>query len=67
MAERKEVWQDLTTIWRVALRTAAQRLKRELDRMERKGDGYHSRVREGFLKLAEDRPDFVVVDAAGKS
>ena len=31
--------------------------------MERKGDGYHSRVREGFLKLAEGRPDFAVVDA----
>ena len=33
--------------------------------MERKGDGYHSRVREGFLKLAQGRPDFVVVDATG--
>ena len=31
--------------------------------MERKGDDYHGRVREGFLKLAEGRPDFAVVDA----
>ncbi len=61
----ERVWPDLTIILDVDLKTAAQRLKRELDRMERKGDGYHSRVREGFLKLAEGRPDFVVVDAAG--
>ncbi len=61
----ERVWPDLTIILDVDLKTAAQRLKRELDRMERKGDGYHSRVREGFLKLAEGRPDFVVVDATG--
>jgi thymidylate kinase len=33
--------------------------------MERKGDGYHSRVREGFLRLADGRPGFTVVDATG--
>ena len=60
----ERVWPDLTIILDVDLKTAAQRLKRELDRMERKGDNYHSRVREGFLRLAQDRPDFVVVDAA---
>jgi dTMP kinase len=61
----ERVWPDLTIILDVDLKTAAQRLNRELDRMERKGDGYHSRVREGFLRLAQGRPDFVVVDAAG--
>ncbi len=60
----ERVWPDLTIILDVDLKTAAQRLKRELDRMERKGGGYHGRVREGFLKLAAGRPDFVVVDAA---
>lgn len=64
-ASLERVWPDLTIILDVDLRTAAGRLKRELDRMERKGDHYHSRVREGFLKLAEGRPDFVVVDATG--
>jgi dTMP kinase len=59
----ERVWPDLTIVLDVDLKTAAQRLKRELDRMERKGDDYHSRVREGFLRLARDRPDFVVVDA----
>jgi dTMP kinase len=62
-ASLERVWPDLTIILDVDLKTAAQRLKRELDRMERKGDGYHGRVREGFLKLAEGRPDFAVVDA----
>jgi dTMP kinase len=61
----ERVWPDLTIVLDVDLKTAAQRLHRELDRMERKGDGYHSRVREGFLKLAQGRPDFVVVDATG--
>jgi dTMP kinase len=59
----ERVWPDLTIILDVDLTTAAQRLQRELDRMERKGDSYHGRVRAGFLKLAESRPDFVVVDA----
>jgi dTMP kinase len=59
----ERIWPDLTIILDVDLRTAAQRLNRELDRMERKGDDYHSRVREGFLKLAEGRPGFAVVDA----
>jgi dTMP kinase len=60
----ERVWPDLTIILDVDLETAAQRLHRDLDRMERKGDGYHSRVRAGFLKLAEGRPDFTVVNAA---
>ena len=61
----EQVWPDQTIILDVDLKTAARRLKSELDRMERKGDLYHSRVREGFLKLAEGRPDFVVIDATG--
>jgi len=64
-ASLERVWPDLTIILDIDLPTAAQRLKRELDRMEQKGDRYHSRVREGFLKLAEGRPDFAVVDATG--
>jgi dTMP kinase len=62
-ASLERVWPDLTIILDVDLQTAAQRLQRELDRMERKGDGYHGRVREGFRKLAEGRSDFAVVDA----
>jgi dTMP kinase len=61
----ERVWPDLTIILDVDLETASQRLKKDLDRMERKGDGYHKKVREGFLKLARRRKNFVVVDACG--
>ncbi len=57
-------WPDLTIILDVDLEIAAKRLKKDLDRMEQKGDSYHKKVREGFLKLAEDCRNFVVIDAA---
>jgi len=59
----ERVWPDLTIILDVDLKTASKRLSRQLDRMEAKGDGYHQKVREGFLQLVEDRTDFCVVDA----
>ncbi|MDD5064019.1 MAG: dTMP kinase [Phycisphaerae bacterium] len=57
-------WPDLTIILDVDSETAATRLKKNLDRMEQKGDSYHKKVREGFLKLAEDLSNFAVIDAA---
>ena len=57
-------WPDMTIILDVDLETAAKRLKRDLDRMEQKGDGYHQRVREGFLRLAKEHEGFAVVDAS---
>jgi dTMP kinase len=59
----ERVWPDLTIILDVDLKTAAGRLNRQLDRMEAKGDGYHQKVREGFLRLAKRRRDFYVIDA----
>jgi dTMP kinase len=59
----EKVWPDLTIILDVDLATASQRLSRQLDRMEAKGDGYHQKVREGFLRLVKNRKDFHVVDA----
>lgn len=59
----ERVWPDLTIILDVDLKTAAKRLDRQLDRMEAKGDGYHKKVREGFLQLAEEHEDMLVVDA----
>jgi dTMP kinase len=56
-------WPDLTVVLDVDLKTAAARLKKDLDRMEQKGDSYHREVRQGFLKLAETQKRFVVVDA----
>ena len=58
-------WPNLTVILDVDLDTAGRRLNRERDRMEQKGDGYHQKVREGFLKLAEVQDNFVVIDATG--
>ena len=60
----ERTWPDLTVILDVDLETAATRLDRQLDRMEQKGDNYHQKVREGFGKLAQERSDFVVVDAS---
>jgi len=56
-------WPDLTIILDVDLATAASRLKRNLDRMEQKGPGYHKKVREGFLELAKQQKNFVVISA----
>ena len=60
----ERVWPDLTIILDVDLKTASGRLKSQLDRMEQKGDSYHQRVREGFLQLAKQQENFLVVDAA---
>jgi dTMP kinase len=60
----ERVWPDLTIILDVDLKTAAKRLDRQLDRMESKGDGYHKKVREGFLQLANEYENVLVVDAA---
>ena len=61
----ERVWPDLTIILDVDLGTASQRLNRQLDRMEAKGDGYHQKVREGFLELAKEHEGFRVLDATG--
>ena len=60
------VWPDLTIILDVDLKTAAGRLNRQLDRMEAKGDGYHQKVRQGFLQLAERQENVLVVDATAE-
>jgi dTMP kinase len=60
----ERAWPDLTIILDVDLKTAATRLKSQLDRMEQKGAEYHQKVREGFLKIAESRKGFAVVDAS---
>jgi dTMP kinase len=58
-------WPDLTVILDLDLKTASTRLNRDLDRMEQKGDGYHQKVRQGFLELAKGRENFAVVDSSG--
>ena len=58
-------WPDLTIILDVDLQTSAKRLSEEPDRIEAKPRDYHQKVREGFLRLAEERRNFIVVDGAG--
>jgi dTMP kinase len=60
----ERVWPDMTIILDVDLQTASGRLNRQLDRMEQKGDSYHQRVRDGFLELAKQQENFLVVNAA---
>ena len=59
----ERVWPDVVVVLDVDLETAAARMDRELDRMEQKGDEYHEKVRQGFLKVAEMQECVSVVDA----
>lgn len=59
----ERLWPDVTVVLDVDLATAAKRMQRDLDRMEQKGDAYHAKVREGFLKLPDMHPSIHVVDA----
>lgn len=60
----ERVWPDMTIVLDVDLDTARQRMQRDLDRMEQKGEVYHGKVREGFLKLPEYTSSVKVVDAS---
>ena len=56
---------DLTVVLDVPAEVAASRITGPLDRMEKQGDAFHARVREGFLVEVARMPDkIVVVDAA---
>jgi dTMP kinase len=60
----KRVWPDSTLILDVDAEIGLQRLKREFDRIEQKDVQYHRKVREGFLRLAQEQPNFAVIDAS---
>ena len=55
-------WPDLTIILDVDVETGASRLCSQPDRMEAKPREYHQKVREGFLKLASEQKNFLIVD-----
>ncbi|RKY06885.1 MAG: dTMP kinase [Planctomycetota bacterium] len=59
----ERLWPDLTVILDVDPATAAGRMHRRLDRMERKGDEYHRKVRAGFLELSRIYDNVVRLDA----
>jgi dTMP kinase len=57
---------DLTIVLDLPLDVARSRRKASADRMERRDDAYHQRVRNGFLAEARARPDLIrAVDASG--
>ena len=56
---------DLNIVFDVDEDTAAKRLNPLLDRMEAKGKSFHSRVRNGYLELCQQRPDrYMKIDAS---
>lgn len=55
---------DLVIVLDVPDRVAEARLGRPTDRMEREGEDFHNKVREGYRTLAKER-GWVVVDASG--
>ena len=56
---------DLTIVLDLPVDMGLKRLGRKLDRIEREAVAFHERVRQGYLRIAEDEPDRVkVVDAA---
>ena len=58
----ERLWPDLTMLLDVDLKTAAERMDRQLDRMEQKGTEFRQKVRDGFLQLTEHK-NVVVIDA----
>jgi dTMP kinase len=58
---------DLTIILDLPSETAAARLSGELDRMEKQGASFHSRVRQGFLDEVARQGDRIAVVDAGRT
>jgi dTMP kinase len=57
---------DLTLVLDLSPEEARQRRGRPADRMEKRGDDYHDRVRAGFLAEARRRPERIrVIDVGG--
>jgi dTMP kinase len=54
---------DVTFVLDMPVEAALQRMNRQLDRMESRGQDFMDRVRQGFLREAAGRPNLVVVDA----
>ena len=60
----ERVWPDLTIVLDIDLDVSVSRLSSMPDRMEQKGKTYHTKVRDGFLKLAKGRENFTVVNVS---
>jgi dTMP kinase len=59
-------WPDLVVLLDLDPSEMSKRLRRAPDRLEQAGDGFHERVRDGYLALAADDPArWIVLDASG--
>lgn len=58
---------DLTFVFDIDVETSMQRVGKEKDRMESEDKEFHNRVRNGYLKLAEEEPNRIKVLDAAKS
>ena len=58
---------DLTFVFDIDVETSMKRVGKEKDRMESAGIDFHNRVRQGYLKLAENEPNRIKVIDAKKS
>lgn len=58
---------DATIVLDVAAEVAATRMARPLDRMEKQGEAFHAKVREGFLAEAAKWPERFTVISANRS
>jgi dTMP kinase len=57
---------DLTVVLDLPLHVARSRRKSTADRVERRDDSYHERVRDGFMAEARRRPECIrIIDASG--
>ena len=58
---------DLTFVFDIDTETSMKRVGKEKDRMENAGIEFHNRVREGYLKIAQQEPERIKVIDASKS
>lgn len=59
-------WPDVAVLIDVSPSVMAVRLQRAPDRLEQAGDGFHERVRAGYLTMAGADPErWIVVDGSG--
>jgi dTMP kinase len=57
---------DVTVLIDVPVEASAERSKEKPDRIERAGDRFHGRVRQGYREIAMNEPErFVVLDGTG--
>jgi dTMP kinase len=62
-ASRLGLVPDITFLLDISLKEAKNRQKGTRDRMEKKSDAYHQKVRQGYLKRAKQSPRrFIVID-----